>query len=118
MSNKNLTIGLIVVGIIAIIALITPVTKQTAVSTPSFGGITNYDQLYLSSETLPELAIGTSTPVTNGEIVVDNSGTTTLVMMSNTAGRGTCLQMETNTGSQVRAYIVGTAWVISAGTCK
>lgn len=116
MNNKSLTIGLIVVAIIAIMGVFTP--QVQSVTAPLFGGTTNYDQLSLDSTTLPQLKIATGTPVTNGEIVVDGAGTTTLVMMSNASGKGSCIQMESNTGSPVAIYVVGTSVTTAAGTCK
>lgn len=120
MSNKNLTYGLIVVGIIAITSLFFPKNASVIeqVATPTFGGVSNYDQLQLNSTTLPELAIGTTSPVINGDAVIDGTGTTSLVMMSSASGKGACLQLESTAGNPVQLYIVGTTVVTTAGTCK
>lgn len=64
------------------------------------------------------VAVGTTTPSTLGDVVVDGTGTSTLMLTSSTAGRGGCLQLENSAGTQTKAYIVSTSWVIAAGTCK
>lgn len=87
MSNKNLTIGLIVVGIIAIIALVTPVAKPAVVSTPSFGGVTNYDELTLQ-----------------------DTGTTTLKVLGGTTTQGGCIEMNaTSSATKVNLRIFPSA---------
>lgn len=41
------------------------------------------------------MAVGTSTPTSNGDLVVDNStGTSTITVSSGLAGRGGCIEME------------------------
>lgn len=63
------------------------------------------------------IGVGTTSPNTSGDVVVDSTGTSTLMLASSGAGGG-CINIETNLGTTVRAYVVGTSWVISAGTCK
>ena len=64
------------------------------------------------------MGVGTSSPTSNGDVVVDGTGTTTIVLQSSTAAKGSCLQLENDAGVQTKAYIHGTSWVIAAGTCK
>ncbi len=63
-------------------------------------------------------AIGTTTPSTLGDVVVDGTATTTLMLSSSTSGRGSCIQMETVTGGVVRIVVTGTTISAAAGTCK
>jgi hypothetical protein len=62
-------------------------------------------------------AISTTTPSALGDLVIDGVATTT-VMIASSGASGGCLQMENSAGTQTKAYIAGTSWVIAAGTCK
>lgn len=64
------------------------------------------------------VAVGTTTPSTLGDVIVDSTATTTLVLSSSTAGRGSCIQMETVTGGAVRIVVTGTTISATAGTCR
>lgn len=64
------------------------------------------------------VAVGTTTPSTLGDVVVDGTATTTLMLSSSTSGRGSCIQMETVTGGVVRIVVTGTTISATAGTCK
>lgn len=64
------------------------------------------------------VGIGTSSPSTMGELVIDSSATTTLYIGSNSATKGGCIQIDNNLGSTTKAYINNNAWVIAAGTCR
>lgn len=64
------------------------------------------------------LGLGTTTPRTNGNIIVDGTGTTTLILESSTASRGGCIQMETVTGTTVKITVVGTTISAISGTCQ
>lgn len=64
------------------------------------------------------VSIGTSTPQTTGELVVDGSGTTTLMLKSSTSTKGGCIEMETVTGGVVRITVTGTTISAVAGVCK
>lgn len=69
-----------------------------------------------SSGTL--VAIGTTTPPSTPNLVVDSTGTTTLMLQSSTASRGTCIQMETVTGGTVAITVSGTTISAAATTCE
>lgn len=47
MSNKNLTYGLVIVAVIAIIGIFTPAGKTASQTIANLGGTTNYDTLVL-----------------------------------------------------------------------
>lgn len=64
------------------------------------------------------LGLGTTTPRTNGELIVDGTGTTTLILESSTASRGGCIQMETVTGTTVKITVSGTTISAVSGTCE
>lgn len=64
------------------------------------------------------VAIGTTTPPTTPNLVIDSTGTTTLMLQSSTASRGTCLQMETVTGGTVAITVSGTTISAAATTCE
>lgn len=115
MSNKNLTIGLIVVGIIAIIALVTPAAKS---NTPGFGGVTNYDALTLDNGDLT-LTNGNIT-LTNGNITNSTAGKTLTLTTSNTATstlKVGCIQMNaTSTATNIRLLFSASATTTISGT--
>jgi hypothetical protein len=67
--------------------------------------------------TSAQVGVGTTSPSSLGDIVADGSATTTLMLSSSGTG-GSCLQLENSAGTQTKAYIAGTAWVIAAGACK
>lgn len=64
-----------------------------------------------------KVGIGTTTPDSGGELVIDGTATTSVVMGS-TASRGTCIQMKNSAGTTVRMYVNSTSLVINTGTCR
>jgi hypothetical protein len=64
------------------------------------------------------LSVGTSTPTTQGDVVIEGTATTTLVLSSSSSTKGSCIQMETVTGGVVRIVVTGTTISAAAGTCK
>lgn len=65
-----------------------------------------------------KMSFGTSTPSAQGDMVLDGTGTTTVMVVSSGTLKGGCLQLDNAAGVPTKAYIAGTAWVIAAGTCK
>lgn len=61
---------------------------------------------------------GSSSPSSLGDVVVESAGTGTVFVSSSGTNTGGCLQLENSAGTQTKAYINGTTWVIAAGTCK
>lgn len=106
MSNKNLTYGLIVVGIIAIFGLFTPTGKAVV---KQFGGVTNYDELDATA-----IKIGGS----NGSrYSLVASGTCVLTSNSSIAatstGQGTCATTGSLAGDIVYLNLATTTTVLS-----
>lgn len=64
------------------------------------------------------VGVGTSTPRTNGSIVVDSTATTTLILESSSSTKGGCIQMETVTGGTVAITVSGTTISAKSGTCQ
>ena len=64
------------------------------------------------------LSVGSSSPSTMGEVVVDGSGTTSVAITSSTASKGGCIQIENTDGTASRVYVRGTTVVAEAGKCK
>lgn len=64
------------------------------------------------------MSFGSSTPSPLGDVVVESAGTSTVFLSSTLANTGGCLQLENSAGTQTKAYINGTSWVIAAGSCK
>lgn len=65
--------------------------------------------------------IGTSSPTTQGDLVIDGSATTTMVISSSgVSGAGGCIQIDNGNSTTTRAYInaARSAWVVEAGVCK
>lgn len=63
-----------------------------------------------------KVGVGTTTPAAGGDVVVDGSATTTLMLRSST--RGSCIEMQTITGSTVRITVSGTTISAVAGSCR
>jgi len=109
--------------IVAVIALLVSGFSlfRSGDSEVAFGGVTNYDAINLGGNTgiIPILGVGTTTPSTTiGEAQVDGSGTTTVAVMSSSATKGGCIQIENSVGTQTAVTIDGTTVVAKAGTCK
>jgi hypothetical protein len=64
------------------------------------------------------VGVGTTTPRTNGNIVVDSTATTTLILESSASTKGGCIQMETVTGGTVAITVTGTTISAAATTCR
>lgn len=64
------------------------------------------------------VAVGTTTPPSTPNVVIDSTGTTTLMLQSSTASRGSCIQMETVTGGTVAITVTGTTISAAATTCE
>ena len=111
--KKILTIVGIVIVALAVLAV---VISDKAV----FQGTTNLDSLTLSSD-LTVGGVSTITGTTTlGNVVVQNTGTSSLIIAAGTA-TGTCIQMVTTSGSTTKITFTGTtspAIAIAAGTCK
>lgn len=141
MSNKNLTIWLTVVTIIAVLAWFFPVAlavPPTAGSTgsrfpdgisanttsPVAGQVLGTTLTTTGLATLASaavtgiLSVATSTPSSKGDVVVESIGTTTLMLSSSSTTAGSCLQMENSLGAPTAAYINVTTWVLVAGYCR
>ncbi len=65
-----------------------------------------------------QLSVATTSPSTMGDVVVESTGTSTLMLSSSSATKGSCLQMENSVGALTRVYILGTTFVLEAGSCK
>ncbi len=63
-------------------------------------------------------SVGTSTPSALGDVVISSAGTTTLMLGSSVAAKGTCIQMLSDSGVLTAAYVHSTSWVLVAGSCK
>jgi len=76
----------------------------------------------LATSTITRLFVGSTTPqLTSAETIIDGTSTTTLYLTTSGAApsAGTCIQMETVAGVNVRVYVDATpALVVAAGTCK
>ena len=59
---------------------------------------------------------GSGNLTTTGSVTLTGAATTTLIVNSTT--KGGCIQMPNSAGTAEHAYIVGTSWVISSGTCQ
>ncbi len=64
------------------------------------------------------LSAGTTTPSTQGDLVVDSTATSTVMINSSTSGKGGCIQMETVTGTTVAITVSGTTISAAAGVCR
>lgn len=64
------------------------------------------------------LGLGTTTPNTNGDLVIDGTATSTLMISSSSSTKGGCINIENSAGTMTKAYVNGTTWVLAAGTCK
>ena len=64
------------------------------------------------------VGIGTTSPYTQGDVVADGTGTTTLMLSSSNSAKGGCINIENSAGTMTKAYVNGTTWVLAAGTCK
>ena len=64
------------------------------------------------------LAMATTSPSSLGNVVISGTGTTTLMLGSATAGKGTCLQMLSSSGGLVQIYVNGTTLTVQTGACK
>ncbi len=134
MQNDNrvgLALGLALVAIVIAIIAVASVflVKSTAPTVGSVGsrfpnGLSANNTSPVAGQLLGTTAnvsglvgFGSSTPSTLGDVVMDGAATTTLFIASSGSGGG-CLQLENSAGTQTKAYIAGTSWVIAAGSCK
>lgn len=98
---------MIVVAIIAVSSLVVSLNSFK----PSFAGVTRFPN--------GSLALGTTTSsVLTGDILMDSTGTTTVTISSSAAGKGGCINMESNLGAPVAIYVVGTTVTTAAGYCR
>lgn len=65
-----------------------------------------------------QVGVGTTTPTTQGDVVIDGSATTTLKIASSDTTKGGCIEIETVTGGVVRITVSGTTISAAAGACK
>lgn len=132
MTNlKNVVITALVALVISVIVGLYFVGKvQPDQSNLVVGGLSERDIVATSlkvgsptskftvNSTGTKASLGTTTPNTNGDFVMDGTATTTLMISSSGTTKGGCINIENSAGTMTKAYIAGTAWVIAAGTCK
>ncbi len=135
LKSGGLLIGGLLVGLL--INSGTPKAIEVIVPEPNLSGVyslTNQnfsqglkvgttDQFQVSStgavtSSGASLSVGSSSPSTMGEVVVDGSGTTSVAITSSTASKGGCIQIENTDGTASRVYVRGTTVVAEAGKCK
>lgn len=118
-KNIGVIIGALVVGI-----LIAP-------SVPSFGGVYSVTENHFGAglfagatdqfvvSTAGVVSLGTSTPSSIGDVVLESTGTTTLMISSSGSSKGACLQLESAGGAPYRAYATTTGpLIMTAGNCE
>ncbi len=64
------------------------------------------------------LSVATTSPSSLGDVVISSAGTTTLMLGSTAASKGTCLQMLNSAGALESVFINGTTVTVVAGSCK
>ena len=99
----------------ATLASVVVTAGETVGTTLQVTGLTSLSTL----NTTGRIAVATTSPSSMGDVVVSSTGTSTLMLSSSGTGtQGGCLQIENSAGTLTRAYILGTTWVIEAGSCK
>lgn len=128
--TKNIIVTAVVALVVSVVCGLFFVGQSSQSNQDPLGGLSERDIKALSlkvgspttkfnvnsSGTL--VAIGTTTPPSTPNLVVDSTGTTTLMLQSSTASRGTCIQMETVTGGTVAITVSGTTISAAATTCE
>ena len=73
-----------------------------------------------AATTAGRFSVASSSPSYAGDVIIDGAATTTLLMGSSAANRGSCFQLENSLGVATRAYIgsAGNAFIVEAGVCK
>ena len=90
------------------------------------GGIQTALPIEVGSSTV---AVGTSTPSTSADLIVNSVATSTIMIDSSGPGKGSCLQMRATDGTQIRIYATSTpiapsaanltrGLVVEAGACE
>ena len=65
------------------------------------------------------VGIGTTTPSTDGELIIDSTSTTTLILSSKFGTKGGCIQFEGPASTTFRAYATTTGpLILESGSCK
>lgn len=64
------------------------------------------------------LSVATTTPSALGDVVISGTGTTTLMLGTSAASKGTCIQMLNSDGALESIFVRGTTVVVVAGACK
>jgi len=83
------------------------------------GNLTVDTSTFYVDATNNRVGVGTTTPTVSLHIDDGATATTTIAIGDRTSGTGkSCLDLAASDGTAVRAYIVGTSWVIEAGTCE
>lgn len=126
MSNQNLTIWLTVVAIIAVMGCFFPVQlAPVAGGTRFLNGLSADGTQAIAGQvrgtTLAMTSTGsfaTSSPSALGDVVISSAGTTTLMLGSSVASKGTCIQMLNTAGALESIFINGTTVTVVAGSCK
>lgn len=132
MSNKTLTVGLIAVAIIAVVGWFVPAQQAPGAggtrfangisadsTSPSAGQVRGTTLLTTAAATIGTTAsVASSSPSSMGDVVISSAGTTTLMLGSTVAAKGTCFQMLNSAGALTQVYINGTSFVLAAGSCK
>lgn len=125
MSNNNLTIGLLVAIVIAIggyfYPQVQPTVQETFGSTGSRfpNGVSANSTSPIAGQLLgTTLAVGTTSPSALGDDVLSSTGTTTLMLGSSAASRGTCFQVLNSVGALTAIVVNGTTIAAVAGSCK
>jgi len=96
----------------------------TASSTAAFSSTISVSATStLATSTVNRLLAVASTTVSQniGEVVIDGTATTSIILSNNAAATvGTCIQMESTAGENVRLYVPvgGASLIVEAGRCK
>ncbi len=98
----------------ATLASVVVTAGETIGTTLQVTGLTSLSTLNTSGR----IAVATTSPSSMGDVVISSSGTTTLMLGSSAATKGTCIQMLNSAGTLTAVSINGTTVLAVAGSCK
>lgn len=130
-NTKNIVITALVALVVSVIVGLYFVGKvQPDQSNLVVGGLSERDIVatslkvgtptskFVVNSTGTKASVGSTTPQSAAEFVVDSTATTTLMLKSSGAGKGGCIEMETVTGGVVKITVSGTTISAVAGACE